>query len=306
MRDRGRRELPVTGPPMIRWVLVPLDGSALSEHAVTTAVEIARRTHATLGLALVEEGSAPPQRSDQSVYLRSVARLGSGAGVPVTTTLLSGPVVEALVTRAQAMGADLIVMTTHGRSGLSRLLFGSVAEGVVRRASIPVLLVRPPAPDRDPGPPPPRFARVLIPLDGTPFSEAILEPASEVFGTEGVEYVLLRVISRQLDEPAVAGLGSVASALLEETSRQVEHARDYLARVAERLRSRGASVRCALPVQGDATSAIVQYADEAAVGVIAMATHSREGLERLALGSVAAQVLSDTAAAVLLYRPRDP
>src|SRR5205823_5964004 len=128
-------------------------------------------------------------------YLAGVVkRLREMAPVVVTSSVLEGPVTEAIEEHARATGTDLIVMTTHGRGALSRFWLGSVADDLVRRLSVPVLLLRPsekgPAPAALPG-----FRHVLIPLDGTALAEQALEPALQLAGPTSAQFTLLRVVA---------------------------------------------------------------------------------------------------------------
>lgn len=146
---------------MFHKILVPLDGSELSESAIPAALEVARRFGASLVLfraALLPEHlmvspvplapSAYTHMQDEIVtgtreYLDAVKARLAGAGVPVETGLVSGDAATQILEFAETQGVDLIVMCTHGRSGFQRWLFGSVAEKVMRHSSCPVLSVRP-------------------------------------------------------------------------------------------------------------------------------------------------------------------
>lgn len=146
---------------MFHKILVPLDGSELSESAIPAALEVARRFGASLVLfraAVLPEHlmispvplapSAYTHMQDEIVtgtreYLDAVkARLAS-EGVPVETGLVSGDAASQILEFAETQAVDLIVMCTHGRSGFQRWLFGSVAEKVMRHSACPVLSVRP-------------------------------------------------------------------------------------------------------------------------------------------------------------------
>ncbi len=176
---------------MFKSILVPVDGSAASEQALPAARAVARRTGGKVELLLVHQASLPvlqyqnvpvpdadldrDVRVSRVEYLRSLAGALEGQ-IDVRATVLDGDdVAEAIAERANA-GADLIVMTTHGRRGLRRALLGSVAEHVVRHARVPVLLLRP----RRGGAPPmhiPPYEHVLLPLDGSPLDGPTLDAA---------------------------------------------------------------------------------------------------------------------------------
>jgi nucleotide-binding universal stress UspA family protein len=135
-------------------ILVPLDGSALAEAALPTAIELlADRPLATLRLLRAVAASALPGGDpveaqvrvmrEAEEYLDSMATRLTGSGVKgVKTSVWYGPPAPAIVEAAQVGEVDIIVMSTHGRSGLGRLVLGSVAESVLRSTHTPILLIR--------------------------------------------------------------------------------------------------------------------------------------------------------------------
>ena len=134
-------------------VLVPLDGSGLAEQALTKALDVAEGGEPTLLLLRATEASTWPgvDPTDEQIrvvreaehYLDAVRAGLAAKGVRrVETSVWYGPPASAIVEAARVANADLIVMTTHGRSGLGRLILGSVAEAVVRGTSTPILLLR--------------------------------------------------------------------------------------------------------------------------------------------------------------------
>jgi nucleotide-binding universal stress UspA family protein len=138
-------------------VLVPLDGSPLAESVLPFLVQIAGPMDMTIVLLRVLEPVAPvvletdgavrvadseTRRRDAEEYLAPIAAGLRARGVETTWEIRLGRAEEQIVAGARAVGADLIAMSTHGRSGLGRLLFGSVAEQVLRRADVPVFLMR--------------------------------------------------------------------------------------------------------------------------------------------------------------------
>ncbi|HET7874228.1 MAG TPA: universal stress protein, partial [Methylomirabilota bacterium] len=143
-------------------ILVPLDGSTLAEAAIPKAVEMARMGLSGLLLVRAAEahtlpGADPTDAQVEVVreaeeYLKDVAeRLARDGARNVETSVWYGPAASAIVDAARLRKADLIVMTTHGRSGLGRLILGSVAESVLRGTSTPILLLRAPgAPVEEP------------------------------------------------------------------------------------------------------------------------------------------------------------
>ena len=134
-------------------ILVPLDGSRLAEAALGEAMEFARAGAALVLLRAAEAARVPmadPTEAQVAVvreaeaYLDGVAERARAAGVAdVQTSVWYGPPGEAIIEAAHVRKADLIVMSSHGRSGLGRLVFGSVAETVLRGTTTPILLIRP-------------------------------------------------------------------------------------------------------------------------------------------------------------------
>jgi nucleotide-binding universal stress UspA family protein len=316
---------------MSRSILVPLDGSHFGEYALGPALGVARRVNAVLRLALVHEAVAVPGlarpapalihplpsvpavdpdlmrvlRMERESYLAAVARRIAGEyGISATTAVLDGPVAEMLAAHASDVGVDLIVMTTHGRGGLSRLWLGSVAEGVVREANVPVLLIRPPEiAEESPRPvvAPRDFRCLVIALDGSSHAEAVIDPALDLAG-EGADCSLIQVIDPVMAVSA-AGLGGVGGPPSYDPEQEAGDIRDYLESVASRARARGLSVHTRVIVHTQAARGILHHAHEARADLIAMATHGRRGLRRLVLGSVPDKVLRGAEAAVLLYQP---
>jgi nucleotide-binding universal stress UspA family protein len=140
----------------IRTLMVPLDGSTLAEAALAPAIEFARENEATLVLVRAAEahpmpGADPTEAQVQVVrkaeeYLEGVSARVKEAGLTrVETSVWYGPPAEAIVDCARFRKADLIVMSTHGRSGVGRLVLGSVAETVLRATHTPIFLLRPAA-----------------------------------------------------------------------------------------------------------------------------------------------------------------
>jgi nucleotide-binding universal stress UspA family protein len=302
---------------MYRSILVPLDGSPFAEHALPRALMIAQHSGATVHLVHVHVPSTQayvldippaddtldrPSREYEREYLaRLVQRITAKWQVPVTQALLDGSPVVTLHDHALKIAADLVVMTTHGHSPLTRLWLGSVADALVRQVSAPVLLVRPYEEasdflqlDREQP-----FKRVLIPLDGSRLAEAALDHAVALAGGRDVEYTLIQAI-----EPILITYLPLASGNdVDEQSFALwrAEAREYLERMAQRLPTTR-PVRTQVIVAPPA-GAILSYACQHGIDLIAMATHGRSGISRVLLGSVADKVVRGTHIPVLLHRP---
>ena len=305
---------------MFRNILVPLDGSPFGEHALPIAYALARRAGGHVHLVRVHEpiaslvpamaGWAPGPEMEQwtreladteSAYLRNVVDQANRE-VRVSPRLLHGVVLDALEVDAQRTGADLLIMTTHGRGGIARAWLGSVADGLVRRVHIPVLLVRP---EMDPPKPcdDPCIRRVVVPLDGSALAEAVLEPAVEIARLAEARITVIQVLPPPyFFDTAEAQQAAPRTA---ELARMREQAGAYLARVCGELAGRGIQATAQLLVDARPAHAIARYAQEAHGDLIALATHGRGGATRLLLGSVADKVLRTSPVPVLVLRPRN-
>jgi nucleotide-binding universal stress UspA family protein len=292
---------------MYRSILVPLDGTAFGEHALPMARTIARRFGSTLSLVHVDTTATEPSAGDRA-YLERVASLLEEQGMAVTTELIRGPLTESLERFATERGTDLVVACTHCHEGISRFWHRGVAERLLQDMPIPILLVRspatPPVPSRDP-----RLRHILIPLDGSPFAEEILDMAVPLGRGLGAEFTLLRV---------VRPTSLIGYTLLEQDlyvnqflfGEQEQEARAYLNRVAERLRAAGLAVAARVAVDDDPARAIVNGArPDNELGLppadlVAMTTHSRGPLARLVLSSVTDRVLHQAPVPLLLHHPQ--
>lgn len=290
---------------MIGTILVPLDGSDLSRRALPYATALARATGARLVLMHAYTAKPEPPRVDGELDLvKEQADLASelrALGVHATTWLSYDDPGPAIVGTADDLRVGLIVMSTHGRGGLSQLVFGSVAEYVVRHAASPVLLVteRSRSHWRDDRP-----LRILVPLDGSRLAESALEPAGELASHLGAELLLVRVLE-SIDYVKPHGdsceVCRSARARGEEPDIEPVRARKYVDAIVARLRSAGAEAHAEVHI-GDARATIVKAARTHEVDLIAMATHGHGGLSRLVLGSVATDTLRQATAPVLLVR----
>jgi nucleotide-binding universal stress UspA family protein len=288
--------------PMQSTILVPLDGSPLAEHALPYAERLARATSARLILcrALSATRLQPEEIvaavGDARAYVQSVADQLAGRGSIVETTIPWGEPADEILEQVRSARADLVVMATHGRSGLGRWLYGSVADEVLRRASVPIFLVPPGSDERwsDHDAP-----RILVPLDGSQLGEATLGPARAWATQLGSEVVLVQVIPFPPYSSFEDSSGYVVALDPESDLAAVQA---YLSEVAERLRSTVKQVRVRAEL-GEPSVAIARIAADEKANLIVMATHGRSGLARLVLGSIATGTLRRANVPLLLVRP---
>ncbi len=298
-----------------RSILVPLDGSPFAEQALPWAAETARRAGAMMQLALVhhpapalatalempEIGAQLDEEArarEQSYLTAQVDRVRASWNVPVTSVLLNGGVGEALQHQAEASGADLLVLTTHGRGPVSRFWLGSIADQLMRRLHLPLLFVRPGESTAGV----PQVRRILVTLDGSPFAEEALGPAQAMAGAFGAEIVLLLVIEPPVPIADPAGL-MVIPATVDAEKRMRESAAAYLATITARLVAEGVEVSSAAVEGSTVAGAVLAQADAQRIDLLVVASHGAGGFERLVMGSVADKVVRGARIPVLVVRP---
>jgi nucleotide-binding universal stress UspA family protein len=310
---------------MLRSILVPLDGSAFSQRALPWACMLASRHGAALRLVAVDEPLllalpyadipgldatvAQSHREGLEEGLREAStRVCDDTGVTPALALLDGAVPEAIAADAERERVDLIVMTTHGRGGFARAWLGSVADALVRQATVPVLLVHggsdavEGAATDDPPTSPPALRRVLVPLDGSALAEEVVAAATAVGLPGETTFVLFRVVIIQRTSlPADATFWTPQER--EAMRRDHDEAEAYLNGVAERVRAAGFTVEVLVTLAHDAARAILREAEAREVDLVAIATNARRGVPRLVLGSVTDKVVRGATRPTLVVRP---
>ncbi len=293
---------------MYDTLLVPLDGSTFSERALPLAVTLAQRMQARIILLHVISAPVFPggdtveaerQTGEEAqVYLAHLASTIAAEGLHTETTLAYGQAAESILLEIKSAGADLVVMCSHGRSGLGRWIFGSVAEQVLAHSPVPVLLVRPTGEPVALGPESAQPA-LLVPLDGSPLAETALPHAATLARAFGSTILLLRTV-----EPSMLAYHYSLRDLAQESLRnEQDEAKAYLDAVAEHLRGDGLLVQTLVLIGWP--SDVISYRG-ATLGprLVIMATHGRSGVARLLLGSVALEVIRRCPLPVLLVRPQ--
>jgi nucleotide-binding universal stress UspA family protein len=291
---------------MYHSIVVPIDGSPLAARASRIAEAIAQVTKAKVTIVQVVP-SAGSNATDEALAAQADAVVAAQTNVDeLREQLTADVVVESAVTVGDAAteilvevterGADLIVMSTHGRSGIGRWIYGSVADEVMRDARVPVLLV--PAYARVSWPRD-RAPRILVPLDGSELAHGAIEVADALAGAIGGELILVSAV-----EPHPPSYGDPSTFLLVDPTEELNNARERLERAGEGLRARGRKVDVAVLI-GFAVSAIADCARERQVDVIAMSTHGSGGLTRLITGSVATGIVQRADVPVLVVRPSE-
>lgn len=300
-----------TQPRQPRAILVPLDGSALAEQALAAGVARARKADAALHLVSVREPlpplALPPDVplpthqleaeavEDLRAYLAATAEtIRTALPTPVTTAVLAGEPATELCRYVEAHDVDLVVMTTHGRTGLSRLWLGSVADRMLRRLAIPVLLLHP-----SDAPAPSEFRHLVVALDGD-IEEPVLDAMMAIGARAGAtRCILTRVVEPPL--PLLSGLALRPGHLPPDlTAQQVAEARAYLSRIAEPMVQAGWDVDWEVLVGRGVAGQVLALAEASAADCIVVGTHGARGMERLLLGSVADKIVRGAKVPVLV------
>ena len=296
---------------MLRRMLVGLDGSPLAETVLDVVRTLALRLGAEVDLVHVTHvpvALGGPDRSLDTVlaeeqarartYLEGAAAKIASEDLRVRSTVLWGNAAKEIVDCAEREEADLIVLATHGRSGMQRWLYGSVADWVLHATRTPLLLLRPAADRRVPA----EIPCIVVPLDGSPLAETALPMAEELARALGVPIELVRVV--EIVGLAFAGdpFGGAYvdyTPILEEMRTD---AQEYLDRVAAALRRKDLTVQ-ARAVIGLPVEAITGVAREKPGTLVTLTTHGRTGWRALVLGSIARRVVLLANGPVLVIRP---
>lgn len=301
-------------------ILVPLDGSELAEKALKPAAQLAASLTQRAGpdtppvrLILLRVATpvafmaADPVLYDEMIrmsideaqsYLQTTAQSLTAGQALVETRVVSGSPADAVVYFVEENGIDLIVMSSHGRTGSRRWVYGSVAEKVMHHAPCATAIIRAHVSVE-------MFQnrKILVPLDGSELAECALAPALALAGAVQSELLLLRVVAGREPLPEAMGPAGdeMAAALDEAGALERAEAEAYL----QRVYATHDKQRLFFDVQstdGDIADAIVSYADSRNVDLIVISSHGRSGIGRWLHGSVAEKVLRGANCATLIIR----
>jgi len=276
---------------MFTTILVPLDGTPEAASALPLARALLAGPEPRLILVRVVESTATTSTADE--YLRTVV---TGPGPSTETLVLCGRPGEQIVHAAATHGVDGVVMATHARAELGRLILGSVAEEVVAASPVPVILTHPGATHVTP------IRSLLVPLDGSPGSKRALATATQLAREYGAKIDLVTVVRGMPGYVAKPLPGVSLGHLISPTWQAIrQSAEDMLQKTVTQLR-RGGLEAAAHAVIGEAAQGIVTTADNTGADLIVMSTHALRGPARGLLGSVAAAVVREASCPVLLVR----
>jgi len=290
---------------MFDRILVPLDGSTFAEAAFPAAIAVAERFGGEIRLLRVrphlwaDEAVELERALDQEAwaYLAdATTRLRAMTSVPVSSDSRRGNVPEEIVAEAET-SHDLIVMTSHGRGGLSRIWLGSVTDACLRTTECPLLVVRPSQAGEktDFG-----IERVVVPLDGSTVAESALPTAVALADAFRADVLLVRSVLAPV--PLDTSLFPAPDWVPVDPRQLVDSARADLEKVAGGVETARGRPRVHVDMGRHPAIAIGDAAGKA--GLVVMAAHAHSGWRRAILGSVTDKVVRTADGAVLVVRPR--
>jgi nucleotide-binding universal stress UspA family protein len=287
---------------MLKKILVPLDGSQLSERSLVPALTLSQRTGAEMLLVrvptadtfsfAVSEARQRELAQDALAYLETIRKANEQPQFCIRMQVLDDDVANAIVDTACLEQVDLIIMSTHGYSSLTRWVLGSVTEKVLRSAPCPVLAIHAARHPR----------RILIMLDGSPLAERAIESGLSLARNLQAEVTMLRCVPHivtdgKLDEHERGLSRRMQEDLLSE-------AKEYLRARSDEAAQSGVAINPVVRI-GPPADSILEYVETYGIDLIAMATHGRTGLKRWIYGSVTAKVLRSASCSMLVVRPAD-
>lgn len=290
---------------MYKRLLVPLDGSKLAELALPCAEELA----AVFNSEVVLIGVCEPEESQYShmcqLYVGKIAEMVENRIKKVNSRVIIRPVIldgrpaEGIIDYAEKNDVSLMIMASHGRSGIMSWTLGSVANKVLQRTGTPILLIRAKASHLEAGAQG-LFSRILVPLDGSDVGEVVLPHVRQLTEKLGAEVILLQVVAHGQHVHTIGGLDYVRF-----TEQQIEsmkaEAKEYLDKVSEGLAGTKGMVRSEVRV-GDTAHEIIKFADEANIRLIAISSHGRSGIRQWISGSITHKILHAGNTPVLLVK----
>jgi nucleotide-binding universal stress UspA family protein len=302
---------------MFRHILIPLDGSSLAECTVSCAVAFARAFGArvtllrVLGKAQNTEYLQSVDPLEWSIYKREantyLAELGSrfeAEGIEADFMVKEGHPAQRIIEAIQEKGIDLMVVSSHGRSGLSGWNAGSVFQKIILRARISIMIVRAyHYVEKDPSAPF-RFSRILVPLDGSKRSEFALPPATTLAHSHNAELILAHVVNM----PEMPRWTQLTQEDAELVNRLVERNREEMGKHFETVLPRlPVEARTLVETSDDAALRIHELVREQKADLVVLSAHGYSGKSRWTFGSIAHTFIAYGTTPLLLVQdfPRD-
>ncbi len=276
---------------MFEKILVPLDGSVTAEQALVCAVQLAEAFNSELNIISIFDEKSTTEKNICLSYVENKAydlrKTIKGQEIKIKTVVLPGSPAQKILDFVQQQEIRLIVMSSHGRSGILLWPLGSTADKILRRTRVPLIMVKikeMPA-DNDAGG---LFKRILVALDGSELAARVLPFSAELAARFNSEVILFRVI--ETDRP-VHNLGVIDSVpyLEYELESAKNRAAEYLKHECSRF-SKLENVKI-LVKTGNVAQEIIQYAQKNNCSLIALSSHTHSSLESWVIGSVTNKVL---------------
>jgi nucleotide-binding universal stress UspA family protein len=284
-------------------ILVPLNGSELAEKALPYAKSIAKLKKSKVTLFAVSL-TIFVERRDRlfSSYLEANAEELNKEGIKAATATSYGDVAKEIVKYANENKMDLIVMATHGYTGAKKWMFGSITQKVLYGTEIPVLLIKARAPEASA-----EFKKILVPVDGSPFSESTLPYVEELTRRTNKEVILLHIC----EPPIVPSYGTQPinptwKKYRDDMWEEMEKlSTNYLEKMIAIMKSKKIKVtsRLAKAQTGEVARTIMKISKEEKVDLLVMASQGRAGVTRWVYGSVANKIVEEFPQPILLIRP---
>jgi nucleotide-binding universal stress UspA family protein len=279
-------------------ILVPVDGSPEASAALPYAAALATPGTEIVLLTVV------PSATDADAAragLETAAQRLRVAGQTVRTEVATGNPARRIVDIAAELRAEMIVMASHGRGAIGRLIYGSVADRVGRESPVPVMVVR----TKQLAPGPVGISRLVVPLDGSSRAESALPVATTISQRLGTPVSLVRVVDPADAMPPAVGVDeAIPFEIYDEAEKELEQeARRYLEMRAQKLREQGLPMTTSVLVGSPARS--IEEATH--VGdVLVLSSHERTGVMRWLLGSLAEKLAREDESPVILVPASTP
>ncbi len=286
---------------MYKKILVPLDGSELAEQALPYVEHLARKLNSEVIFITVCLPGDPLERA-LTEYIEKRADKIKLLGIRTRSLCIEGEPAASIIDFAEKNDISLIIISTHGRTGISHWPLGNIANKIVQKSHIPVFLVRSSQPTKTPADK--ELRKILVALDGSRFSEAIIPYVEQLAKGMGSEVVLLRVIEPS-KLPQLAAYIDKEKYEKDFMAKLEREAARYLVKKKTALASKGVKVNSEL-LEGKPVDTMLQYVEDKSVNLIALTTHGFSGITKWAYGSVASRIIEGSPKPILLVRPPLP
>jgi nucleotide-binding universal stress UspA family protein len=284
---------------MWKKILVPLDGSDLAELALPYAEELAAAFKSELILLYAGTASEEEYLHMHELYLEKMAAETKKMVKRVIPVVVSGKPAEAIIQYTEKNGIRLIVMASHGRSGIIPWVDGGIASKVIDGIGVPLLLIK--ETKRRQTKEKHLISRILLPLDGSAAGEAAITRVKELKSRLEAEVTLLGVVPLGEDIRTIGGLDYLLY-----PERQIEifraEAKEYLDKVYKRLKRGKGELKMEIRT-GEIAKEILKYAKQKRVNLIAIASHGHSGMTKWVFGSTAKKIIEDSPVPVLVVKP---